>query len=274
MKSLQAIAIAFITSTALLSGCASTSENNYFNSALWMQSAAESKASSIQTYNVARQTISMALNDSSWSAALEQSGDYSMLPPAIILDVDETVLSNSKYIAKMVLGRIDNTPENWDMWISLAQATAVPGAVDFIKAMSDKNIEIIYLTNRECRPTKTDISKCPQKQDTIDNLNNVGLKNINPDNVLLKKERPEWTSEKKSRREYLAKKYRILMLFGDNLGDFLPNVKKNITPEQRDKLVHQNTNKWGTKWYMLSNPAYGSWLYTLEDPKSKYLIDY
>ena len=64
------------------------------------------------------------------------------------------------------------------------------------------------------------------------------------------------------------------MLFGDDLGDFLPGVKKNITPLQRDELVRQYRSNWGSRWYMFCNPMYGSWLRVLDDPKSKHLVGY
>jgi len=87
-------------------------------------------------------------------------------------------------------------------------------------------------------------------------------------------EQDGWTSEKKSRREYIAERYRIVMLFGDDLGDFLPGVKNNITPQERDRLVREHKNNWGRMWFMLSNPTYGSWLNVLGDPKSRYIRSY
>jgi acid phosphatase len=91
---------------------------------------------------------------------------------------------------------------------------------------------------------------------------------------MLKGEQEGWTSEKKSRREEVAKKYRIVMLFGDDLGDFLADVKTNITPQDRDRLVSENKVNWGRKWFMLPNPTYGSWLDILKEPKSQYIMKY
>ncbi len=258
----------------LLSGCATTGNNN-LNSTLWIQSSSEYKANSLQTYNFAEKNIDLALNDSGWTAALEQSGDFSSLTHvAVVMDIDETVLDNSKYQAKLVLDGAEWSPDSWDNWIALKSASAVPGAVDFIHNVEAKNIDVIYITNRECKPRQGVASKCPQEKDTIDNLGKVGIKDVNPKNILLQNELPGWTSEKQSRRESIVSNYRVLMLFGDDLGDFLPNVKKNITSTQRDKLVLQNESNWGRKWYMLSNPTYGSWLNVLEQPKSKYLVGY
>lgn len=158
--------------------------------------------------------------------------------------------------------------------MAMKSAPAVPGAVDFINSMPDMGIEVIYITNRECKPGPEGGSSCPQEKDTIDNLLKVGIKEVEPENILLKGENPGWSSEKKSRREEVASRYRIVMLFGDDLGDFLPGVKKNITPMERDALVDTYSENWGMKWFVLSNPSYGSWMEILSDPKSGYLRGY
>ena len=63
-----------------------------------------------------------------------------------------------------------------------------------------------------------------------------------------------------------------LIAVGDDFGDFLPNVKKNITPAQRAALVDQYQTHWGTKFFMLTNPTYGSWDTILSQPKQQYLF--
>ncbi len=64
------------------------------------------------------------------------------------------------------------------------------------------------------------------------------------------------------------------MVVGDDLGDFLPNVKTNITPDERAILVMDHNEKWGSTWYILPNPRYGSWLHILKEPKLQYLKGY
>jgi acid phosphatase len=64
------------------------------------------------------------------------------------------------------------------------------------------------------------------------------------------------------------------MLFGDDLGDFLPDVKYKITPAERDELVYKHRQKWGKMWFVLSNPIYGSWERVLPEPKDQYLNTY
>ena len=64
-------------------------------SVLYAQSSTEYAANCIQTYANASQILDTAIADKKWTAALEQTGEYSEKPMAIILDVDETVLDLS-----------------------------------------------------------------------------------------------------------------------------------------------------------------------------------
>ena len=60
---------------------------------------------------------------------------------------------------------------------------------------------------------------------------------------------------------------RFIMLFGDDLGDFLPCVRKRVyapctepaTRESRKAAVEKHAKYWGNGWYILPNPMYGSW---------------
>ncbi len=277
MKTDRRFVLAWIVGLLITGGCSGIqpeAQNNLFNSTLWTQTASEHKAHAIQVYNTGKMNIDKAIRDKAWTAVLEQKEGFSSLPPAVVLDIDETVLDNSRYQARLLLDGTGFSPATWDKWVSLKSAPALPGAVDFINTTAEKNVEVIYITNRQCSPRATGGPACPQEQDTLDNLKRVGILNVKPENILLKREQPDWSSEKKSRREAVVSKYRVVMLFGDDLGDFLPGVKKNITPGQRDALVEKHGDNWGYKWYMLSNPGYGSWLRVLDDPKSKHLTGY
>ena len=74
------------------------------------------------------------------------------------------------------------------------------------------------------------------------------------------RERPEWASDKTTRREHVAKEFRVLLLVGDDLGDFLPS---RGTVAERDARVAPYAEWWGTKWIALPNPMYGSWMSAL-----------
>ena len=272
MKSISCITV-LAAILILLGGCAAKQNDSLYGT-LWVQSSAEYEANCLQAYNVAGKNVDSALRDRGWTAALEQTGDFASLPPAVIMDIDDTVLDTSPYQAQLIIDGKEFSPQSWDQWLTLKNAPAIPGAVRFIRSLKEKNIEVFYITSRECMQRPGTDCQCPQEQETIDNLAAVGIDGVKPEHVLLKHERPAWSSEKKSRRESIAARYRILMLFGDDLGDFLPGVKKSITPLRRDELVRQYRSNWGHTWYMLSNPIYGSWLRVLDDPKSRHLVGY
>jgi acid phosphatase len=153
----------------------------------------------------------------------------------------------------------------------MQSAEDISGAVAFIHYIQNKGIEVIFITNRKCHKRVNSLLPCPQESDTLENLKNLGIYGITENNILLKKEFLDWGSEKKNRREYISEKYRILMLFGDDLGDFIPDVKKNITPEKRKEIAAIYKSNWGRKWFIISNPMYGSWQRILKPPQQKYL---
>ena len=72
-------------------------------SVLYVQTATEFAANNIQTYANAKDALLKGLEDSSWKAALEQVDNFEDKSPAIILDVDETVLDNSNFQARTIL---------------------------------------------------------------------------------------------------------------------------------------------------------------------------
>jgi len=78
------------------------------------------------------------------------------------------------------------------------------------------------------------------------------------DTIYTRAERPEWEdSDKAPRRREVASRYRILLLIGDNLGDFLSGVR--VSAEERAALSEKHSTFWGTRWIVLPNPQYGSW---------------
>jgi len=90
------------------------------------------------------------LEDSFWTASIpqEETESYMQLPPAIILDIDETVLDNSPFQARMIKqGKSYNT-EDWNAWCREGNAEAVPGAVHFTQFTAEQGVQIFYISNR------------------------------------------------------------------------------------------------------------------------------
>lgn len=221
---------------------------------LWMQASAEYRALAAQTWRLATERLPALAAPG--SAALEQAGmdpqRLASLPTAVIVDLDETVLDNTYYQARMTRERRDYDDPSWNAWIEEAAATAVPGAVEFLRAAAAAGHRVFYVTNRECQPAGADA--CPQKAATARNLRALGLPFADdPEALLLRGERAEWRgSDKSVRRAWLGERYRIVLLGGDDLRDF---VDRPVYEARRDELAPL----FGTRWFLLPNPMYGSW---------------
>jgi 5'-nucleotidase (lipoprotein e(P4) family) len=260
-----------LSSLLLCTFASQAASHDNMNATLWYQTSAEFKASAIQTYQTAALQLPHAIADKNWTALPNQTSNYQQLPLAIIVDIDETILDNSPTAAQAVLLNSGYDPKRWDQWVAMASAKAVPGAVAFVNKAEGAGVKVLYISNRECEKRIGSNDSCPQKADTLRNLKTVGIEKIDASQIWLKSEQQGWSSEKESRRLLAAKDFRILMSIGDDFGDFLPDVKKNITPEQRSALVDQYQNYWGAKWFVLANPTYGSWQTILKQPNSQYL---
>ncbi|MEO5897443.1 MAG: 5'-nucleotidase, lipoprotein e(P4) family [Vicinamibacterales bacterium] len=219
------------------------------NAVAWVQTAVEYRASTEQAYRLATLQLDAALKDPSWTAAIEQNADASKLPPAVVLDIDETVLDTSAFQARGVRDNSTYSEEAWQRWVAEAGASAVPGAKDFTQYAAQKGVAVFYISNRMAvieAPTRT-------------NLQALGFPlDARVDTVLSRGERPEWAASGKGpRREFVAANYRILLLVGDDLGDFVVNASGTV--EERLARAAGNDHWWGRRWIMIPNPTYGSW---------------
>jgi acid phosphatase len=222
-------------------------QNDLLNAELWMQTAIEYRANCLTVYALAKVRLDEALADMNWTA-YDQTGSYRDLPPAVIIDLDETAIDNSAYEAGLVVNNTRFNPKTWDEWTRAEQAKAVPGAVEFANYAATKGIKVFYVSNRNA----------DQKEATRHNLEALGFPmGGNVDTLLMQKDKPEWSSSAKGPRfAYIAKDYRVLLMFGDQIGDF--SDRYNTSLAERDKLFEQLKGHFGHDWMVFANPAYGS----------------
>ena len=223
------------------------------NAVAWVQASAEYRAVCETVYRAATDKLDAALKRKDWDALVpgERGNAAAGLKPAVVMDVDETVLDNSPYQARLVRNGQEYDETTWDQWVSEKKAKPVPGVVDFAKAATAKGITLLYISNRAVH----------LKDATLANLKAVGLP-VADDNVFLGlgtfvEGCEQDGSEKNCRRQLAGRKYRVLMQFGDQLGDFAQIVAN--TPEGRAQLHDQYAGWFGERWWMLPNPTYGSW---------------
>jgi acid phosphatase len=215
---------------------------------LWVQTSEEWRAVAAQSFRLAELLLEKARKDKRWSAAVEQTGDARKLPPAVVLDIDETALDNSPAQAREVQQNRAFEPAAWTQWVNESAAAIIPGAVEFCRHATSRKVTVFYISNREPG----------HEAATRANLERHGFPlDARLDTVLLRGERPEWGADKGTRRASVAATHRILLLIGDDLGDFLSGVRTTL--DKRRELTAPHAGKWGTKWIMIPNPSYGSW---------------
>ena len=199
---------------------------------LWYQNAAEVDALYQQGYNVATNKL---------KELLKQPTNK---PYSIVLDIDETVLSNIPFQVKMIKDGTAFNPKLWDEWVQKAEATPVAGAKEFLQFADKNKVQIYYISDR------TDA----QVDATIKNLEAQGLPVQGRDHLMFKK---EGDKSKEGRRQEVLKHTNLVMLFGDNLVDFAEFSTKSES--DRDKMFEQLKAEFGDKFIIFPNPMYGSW---------------
>jgi 5'-nucleotidase (lipoprotein e(P4) family) len=200
---------------------------------LYMQHASEYRALCFQAFNLA----ALRLDE------MFASGKFAK--PAIVIDIDETVLDNSPESGYEILNDLAFTFELWKSWTDLATADTIPGAVKFLKYAADKGVEIFYVSNRR------EVELGP----TIRNLLKYNIPQADSNHVFLKKE----SSGKASRRQKITDMgYEIVLLIGDNLND-VAEIFESQTTKSRNRITDSLQNRFGQNWIVLPNPNYGAW---------------
>ncbi len=223
------------------------------NAVLWVQRSAEYRATAETVYRAATARLDAALKDPNWDALVpgERANPARGLPPAVVMDIDETVLDNSPYQARLVRDGAEYNEVTWDAWVREERAKPVPGVLDFARAAHAKGITVIYISNRAEHLIDP----------TLANLRAAGLPVKDPSVFLgLGTHVPDCEqegSEKLCRRQLIGRNYRVLMQFGDQLGDFAQILAN--TPEARAELQASHRGWFGERWWMLPNPTYGGW---------------
>lgn len=218
---------------AALAGCASNASVNYNRdlvmAIVWQQNSGEYAALCYRAFNAGKAHINSLPAGGKWAA---------------VLDIDETVLDNSKYAAWMASSGSPWANETWEAWCNAAAAPAVPGALDFTRFLRDKNVEIFYITNRPAGA----------KAATIANMQNLGFPFADEAHVLPQ----ETTSDKTPRIESVKKQgFEVALFAGDNLDDFDSSIRRWGNKE-RLEWTEKQTSQFGAYWIVLPNAVYGT----------------
>ena len=216
---------------------------------LWMQTSGEYRACCLQTYRFAMERLVEKLR------ALPKDGR----PSAVIMDLDETVLDNAGYQTWLFQNRQSYSDASWKRWERDHgdEVTLVPGALDFIGLAKDSGVRVVYVSNRFEE----------NREATKRTLARLGIDTTDSDERLLL---TTGASDKTVRRRQVIDRFRVLMLFGDNLRDFAEEFRAAKVPAddvagqnrgitERFKRVDECRSHWGNDWIILPNPGYGEW---------------
>jgi acid phosphatase len=233
------------------------------DSNLYVQTAAEYRACCYQAYNLALERLRQHCGCLTPGCK----------PPAVVMDLDETVLDNAAFQATLVRRGIAFDKDLWAAWEKeyADRVGLVPGARDFIRGAERLGVAVFYVSNRsDDEANRRGAEKA---------LERLGIPARTPDRLLLQKGDD---SDKTARRDQVRATHTIVLLVGDNLRDFenrfVLDVKDGdatITdPKElaeriarRNELADQARQMFGDRWIILPNPAYGEWTKALGQGK-------
>jgi acid phosphatase len=230
---------------ALAACSAPEPDRSALDAVVFMRTAAERDALCLQAFATARAALERALADPAWTACLEQAGDFARKPPAIIADVDETLLDTSSFETRALFEGWDFDNATFARWAEAADAPALPGAAEFLRDAAARGVTVFYVTGRG-----------PESREaTRRNLQRQGFPLATGREVVLTRED---TSDKGPRRAAVARDFRVLLLLGDNAADF-GSAFAGKDLDARRALARESAPLWGERWIVLPNAAYGDW---------------
>jgi acid phosphatase len=214
---------------------------------LWLRTSGEYEALCLQTFNTALAYVRNAVRTTSVNRGAK--------PPAVVMDLDETVLDTSGYSAYLLSNGLKHHEAHWLNWNRehLDQIGLVPGAKQFIKDVEREGVYVVFISNRSNAGRRGTI----QVLRRFDLATQAALDHPNAIKLLLRTN----TSSKQSRRDKVNDKYTVIALLGDNLNDFADDFRSPAVNsiDERRAMVRKHAADWGSRWYVLPNPIYGNW---------------
>ena len=205
--------------------------DQHYNAVLWFARSAEMRAQYHQAYEYA--AIKLVAN----IEGVEN--------PAVVLDLDETVLDNSPYEIERFEDGKPYTSETWREWTSRGEAPILPGAFEFLQLADSLGVEIFYISNR----------KVVEMEGTLKNLVDLGVPNADTAYIFLRSD----SSDKTARRARANKNHQVVLYIGDNLTDFDHVFADRDERNLGFDVVDDNLHHLHASFVMLPNPMYGEW---------------
>lgn len=227
---------------------------------LWMQTSAEYRALCFQVFNLALKEVERAVQTSPRVNGVPAGADGK--PLAVVADLDETILDNSRYQTELLLRRKTFSEASWQQWVenNAGEVELVPGAGSFVEAVERLSVDMVYVSNRAESQRNSTIEALARL-----GINTSGLESIEAQRLLLKTS----SSSKEARRQQVFGRYSVVCFLGDNLADFPGEFGSTV--ESRAQRADAHRELWGSRWFILPNPAYGDWERVLGNDPARYL---
>jgi 5'-nucleotidase (lipoprotein e(P4) family) len=200
----------------------------------WVRDAAEYRAAVVQTYRMATAHVERA-------AAGRPAGSW-----AVVLDADETVLSNLTYQVERARAGLPYSPESWAAWVRRREATPLPGAAAFLARVRELGGRIAIVTNRlgsECDDT---IAVFTRERLVYDAM--LCRPNGTPSD-----KNPRFEQVQAGRAPGIPAAVEIVAWVGDNIQDF-PGLSQSVKDGGDAAFA-----AFGARFFVVPNPMYGSW---------------
>ena len=172
-------------------------------------------------------------------------------PPAVVFDVDETVLLNLGYQYHAARTRAGFDAESWRAWEREGEALvmAAPGARAALDIIRTMGVTVIFNTNRSAANAAA----------TEATIVAAGLGPAKHGETLFLAGDDDMGSRKDGRRARIADRWCVIAMAGDQLGDFSDLFNAGLAPAARREAAGSValSSRWGAGWFVMPNPVYG-----------------
>jgi 5'-nucleotidase (lipoprotein e(P4) family) len=175
-------------------------------------------------------------------------------PFAAVFDADETLIWNLGPMRWFAEQNTPYDPKIWDRWekTGAGKAVAMPGTADMLARLRAAGITIVANTNRTAANAKG----------SEDTLRAAGLGEFKHGETLFLMGDDADGSSKDMRRATIAAKYCVILMAGDQLGDFSQQFNvKDLPAATRTALATSPAaaGLWDKGWFLFPNAVYGPW---------------
>jgi 5'-nucleotidase (lipoprotein e(P4) family) len=200
----------------------------------WVRDAAEYRAAVLQTYRAITAHVEA-------EARARQAGTW-----AVVLDADETIISNLTYQVERARQGLAFSPESWAAWVKRREATPLPGAAVFLARVRALGGRIAVVTNRlqtECDDTAAVFTRYSLVYDAM-----LCRPNGSPSD-----KNPRFEAVARGQSPASASPLQVVAFVGDNILDF-PGLSQTVSAQGEAGFA-----PFGTRFFVIPNPMYGSW---------------